>query len=224
MKRLRILCLHGYHGTGAVLRRQMAPWVEQLSSLAEFVYVDAPSLAAGDFGWWHAVDSEQDDAREDPGVEGAHRHYKGWARTRAAIVRAFAEQGPFDGVLGFSQGAALAGLLVGLRAPDAHPTADRPLRFDFAIVVSGFAGSDRELARLYDRRDAYALPSLHVVGRSDGIVSPFDSRALAGRFAAPVIVEHGGGHVVPGAPEIVVRVRAFLEARMKRRNSTASGP
>ncbi|HEY2515477.1 MAG TPA: hypothetical protein VGI39_31635 [Polyangiaceae bacterium] len=223
MKRLRILCLHGYHGTGAILRRQTAAWFEELSSLAEFVYLDAPSLAAGDFGWWHAVESEQDPARDDPGVEGGDRHYKGWARTRAEIVAAFERQGPFDGVLGFSQGAALAGLLVGLRAPDGHPTAERPLRFDFAIVVSGFASSDRELARLYERRGAYELPSLHVVGRTDGIVPTGDSRALASRFSAPLIVEHGGGHVVPGTPAVVARVRAFLEARMNR-NGTAGEP
>jgi hypothetical protein len=158
-RRLRILCLHGYHGSGAVLRRQMATWPYELASVADFFYADAPSLADGDFGWWHAVDSEQDAASDDPGVGDRHRHYKGWTRTRAAIVSAFEKQGPFDGVLGFSQGAALAALLVGLRAPDGSTTAERPIRFDFAIVVSGFASNDRDLARLYERSDAYALPS-----------------------------------------------------------------
>jgi acetyl esterase/lipase/predicted esterase len=219
-RRLRILCLHGYHGSGAILRRQMAPWPGELASLTDFVYIDAPSLAAGDFGWWHAVDAEQDPASDDPGVGGPHRHYKGWARTRAAIVKTFEEQGPFDGVLGFSQGAALAGLLVGLRAPDGVTTAERPIRFDFAIVVSGFASNDRELARLYDRSDAYNLPSLHAIGRADGIVPSDDSRRLASRFRAPVIVEHGGGHLVPGAPDVVARVRAFLEARTDGSNSS----
>jgi acetyl esterase/lipase len=35
-----------------------------------------------------------------------------------------------------------------------------------------------------------------------------------------VIVQHGGGHVVPGAPDVVARVRAFLEARMDRNESS----
>ena len=218
MSRLCILCLHGYHGSGAILRRQLAAWSTELSSVAEFVALDAPSLAEGDFGWWHAVRSEEDPASDDPGVTGGPRHYKGWARTRAAIVRAFQEQ-PFDGVLGFSQGAALAALLVGLRAADGHTTCERPLRFDVAIVVSGFASNDPELARLYERKDAYDLSSLHVVGRSDAIVSPADSRQLARRFSAPVIVEHGGGHVVPDA---VAQVRAFLEARMNRNDATGA--
>jgi acetyl esterase/lipase len=109
---------------------------------------------------------------------------------------------------------------VGLRAPDGAPTAERPLRFDFAIVVSGFASNDRELARLYDRSDAYDLPSLHVIGRADGIVPSAGSRRLASHFRAPEIVEHGGGHVVPGALDAVARVRAFLEARMDRNESS----
>lgn len=215
-RRLRVLCLHGYHGSGAVLRRQMATWSDALAPVADFIYLDAPSLAAGDFGWWHATDSERDPASDDPGLAGFHRHYKGWTRTRAAIVSAFETQGPFDGILGFSQGAALAGLLVGLRATDGITTAERPFRFDFAIVVSGFPSNDRELARVYDRMDAYALPSLHVLGRADVIVPNDDSRSLASRFRSPVIALHDGGHVIPGAPDVVARVRAFLEARVDR--------
>jgi len=212
-RRLRILGLHGYHGSGEALQRQLGNWPVALAPLAELVYVDAPSRSLGDFGWWHAVDAEADPASDDPGVGGSHRHYKGWPRTRAAIVTAFAAHGPFDGVLGFSQGAALTGLLVGLRAPVAGVTDERPLRFDFAIMIGGFASNDQELARLYDRRDAYELPSLHVLGRSDSIVPPDDSRRLAGRFRAPEVVEHAGGHVIPDSPDVIARVRSFLEAR-----------
>ena len=59
----RILCLHGFHGSAATLRRQIAPVAAGLSTDVELVFVDAPSLAAGDFGWWH---------------EG----FRGWERTR----------------------------------------------------------------------------------------------------------------------------------------------
>ena len=46
---LRMLCLHGYRGTGAILRRQMAPLAAAIPSNVELVYVDAPSVAAGSF-------------------------------------------------------------------------------------------------------------------------------------------------------------------------------
>ncbi len=220
--KLRILCLHGYHGNGDVLRAQMAAFTASLESLAEFVFADAPSLSAGDYGWWHAVENGPDSARGDPGVDGPRRHYKGWARTRDAVVACFEAQGPFYGILGFSQGAALTGLLVGLRTTGGRATAERPLRFDFAIVVSGFPSNDPELARLYERRDAYDLPSLHIVGRSDGIVPIEDSRALAAHFASPIIAEHAGGHIVASDRSVTNRARAFLEERLRRRDAASN--
>ena len=68
MKKLRILCLHGYHGNAHVLRDQMKMLTHGMDHLAEFVHVDAPSLANGDFGWWHAVRDENATGNEDPGV------------------------------------------------------------------------------------------------------------------------------------------------------------
>ena len=182
-RKLRILCLHGYHGNEHTLRAQMAAFAASLESLAEFVFIDAPSLSAGDYGWWHAVSTERAPPSGDPGVDGSRRHYKGWPRTRDAIVASFEKQGPFDGIFGFSQGAALAALMVGLRSTDDHLTVERPLRFDFAIMVSGFPSHDTDLASLYERHDAYDLPSLHVFGRSDAIVPTEKSRALAAHLA-----------------------------------------
>src|ERR1700728_3963268 len=106
MKKLRILCLHGNHGSGELLRRQMqALWVG-LESRVELVYLDAPSLSEGDYGWWHAVAAESGQRGDTSGVGHARMRYDGWDRTRKAIVAAFAERGPFDGIFGFSQGAA----------------------------------------------------------------------------------------------------------------------
>jgi acetyl esterase/lipase len=223
MKKLRILCLHGYHGSAGVLRDQMASLAGGMDSLAEFVYIDAPSLAAGDFGWWHAVAHENAPDEEDPGVGPGQKHYKGWNRTREAIVSVFSRQGPFDGVFGFSQGAALTGLLTGLRAPDGKPTAAKPLAFDFAVMAGGFLGIDTVLARMYGDGGSYDLPSAHIIGRSDFIVPPEDSRRLAGKFKDPLILEHAGGHVIAGTPEIRKRFASFLED-MLRRKRTRGGP
>ena len=104
MRDLRVLCLHGYHGTGPTLRRQMAPLAAALPANIEYVYADAPSLAAGDFGWWH---------------EG----FSGWERTRDWIVELLRGGPPADGLFGFSQGAALTGLLARFLAPFAQLSA-----------------------------------------------------------------------------------------------------
>ena len=181
MKRLRILCLHGYHGSAQILRRQLTPLADGLTELAEFVCIDAPSLAEGDFGWWHAASAE---SVANAGVGPGTKRYEGWQRTRDAIGSAFAQLGPFDGAFGFSQGAALTALLVGLRSGSDEPSGmvgkhqDRSLAFDFAIMTGGFVGADPDLARLYGAGSNYDLPSVHIIGRSDTIVPPVASIEL----------------------------------------------
>ncbi len=215
---LRILCLHGYIGSGAVLRQQISSLASSMP-LVDFVFVDALSLSTGDYGWWHAVSSAELSSRGNPGVTPSSVHYSGWEKTRAYLIRVFAEMGPFDGVFGLSQGAALTGLLVGLRAPDGKPTARTPLAFDFAIMVGGFPSQDVVLARLYEGRASYNMPNLHIIGRSDTIVPSWRSYELASKFNRPVILEHGGGHVIATTPEVRQGVWAFLEARRKGRTS-----
>lgn len=217
--KLRILCLHGYRGSGPTLRAQMASLASALEPFAEFVYVDAPSLAEGDYGWWHAVENDSPSAPTDPGLDPSAIHYKGWSRTRDAIISIFEREGPFDGVFGFSQGAALASLLVGLRSPDGRPTRERPLAFDFALMVGGFASRDPAHASLYKAAGAYDLPSVHIIGRSDGVVPNSASFDLASRFKTPLILQHDGGHVIASDSQTKAQVKAFFEARLQSRRA-----
>ncbi len=216
---LRILCLHGYLGSAAVVRQQLAPLASEWAGLAELVCVDAPSRARGDNGWWHAVDGA---ARRTPGhMTGQDKEYRGWAETRAYLVDVFARQGPFDGVFGMSQGAALTGLLVGLRAPDGRPTPARPLVFDFAILTGGFQANDARLAPLYVDPAPFALPTAHIIGRTDSIVAPQQSYRLARLFKDREIWEHPGGHVVPNTAEVRRHARRFVEARWREKQERA---
>jgi pimeloyl-ACP methyl ester carboxylesterase len=143
----------------------------------------APTLATGDFGWWH---------------DG----FRGWERTRDWAVELFGAQ-RFDGVFGFSQGAALTGLLAALRE-----TETTPMAFDMAIMVGGFTSTAPQHANLFTHQ--LHVPSLHVMGRNDGIVPMRDSQLLAERFAEPVIIEHAGGHVIPDHLAITTRIAAFV--------------
>jgi pimeloyl-ACP methyl ester carboxylesterase len=186
MPDLRVLCLHGYHGTGTTLRRQMAPLAGSLPANIEFVYVDAPSLASGGFGWWH---------------EG----FSGWERTRDWITGQLSAGPRIDGLFGFSQGAALTGLLAALRESTKAPPG---LDFRFAIMAGGFTSFLPQHVGLFPR--PLTIPSVHVIGRSDGIVPRSDSLKLADRFADPLIVEHGGGHVLPGDRAVAEPIARFL--------------
>lgn len=217
--RLRILALHGYHGSADLLRAQLRPLASALDPVADLVCVDAPALAAGDFGWWHAVP----DGDAPAGAEPQRLRYRGWSNTRDRLLARCGQDGPFDGVLGFSQGAALAALLVALCALDPDG-AGRHARFGFAILVGGFQSKDARHAPLYDVPGGIAVPSLHLIGRADTIVPGRASHALAARFAAPVIVEHDGGHVIAGTPEVRAAVRQFLDHRTPRSGASRSAP
>jgi predicted esterase len=179
-----MLCLHGYHGTGAILRRQMAPLAAAIPPDIELLYVDAPSLSEGGFGWWH---------------DG----FRGWERTRDWAVELLGTAAPIDGIFGFSQGAALTGLLAALR--DSRPP---PVSFEFAIMVGGFTSTMPQHAQLFRRK--LTVPSVHVSGRADAIVPRRDSLRLAGRFADPLVLEHAGGHVIPGDPAVAGPIAGFL--------------
>jgi fermentation-respiration switch protein FrsA (DUF1100 family) len=196
MRDLRILCLHGYHGSAAILRAQLAPLASCFGN-AEFVHLDAPSLAAGDFGWWH-------------------HPARGWDRTRAWAVEIFATQPPFDGVFGFSQGAAFAGLLAGMREERlGDPVV--AIDFDFAVLVGGFKNDAPEHAELYRRR--FTLPSVHIIGRTDTVIPPRESEELADQFENPTVLNHPGGHVVPREVTVVQGLTQFID-----RNSNRSRP
>jgi pimeloyl-ACP methyl ester carboxylesterase len=184
MTATRILALHGYHGSAAILRRQISPVASVLPGGTELVFVDAPSLSRGDFGWWH---------------DG----FRGWERTRDWVLDLTSSE-HFDGVLGFSQGAALTGLLAALQ--DSDPSTS--LRFEFAVMVGGFTSDKPQHSALFQRK--ITLPSLHVMGASDSIVPMRDSARLADRFENPVIVEHRGGHVIPSDPAIASRIARFV--------------
>jgi pimeloyl-ACP methyl ester carboxylesterase len=194
---LRILCLHGYHGSGAILRRQMAPLAAAIPARVELVYVDAPSLSEGDFGWWH---------------EG----FRGWERTRDWVVELLRTGPHIDGIFGFSQGAALTGLLAALR--DHDPSIPQ---FEFAIMVGGFTSTMPQHAGLFQHK--LTVPSVHVTGRADTIVPRRDSLLLADRFADPLVIEHPGGHVIPGESAVTAPIAGFL-AGFARGTGVASAP
>ena len=143
VRNLRMLCLHGYHGTGAILRSQMTPLAAAIPPGVELVYVDAPSLSEGDFGWWH---------------EG----FRGWERTRDWVIELLRTGPRIDGIFGFSQGAALTGLLAALR--DSDPSTPQ---FEFAIMAGGFHQHHATARRTFPAQTQGALRPRDRPGRRD---------------------------------------------------------
>uniref|UniRef100_A0A8B9Q5J2 Esterase OVCA2 n=1 Tax=Apteryx owenii TaxID=8824 RepID=A0A8B9Q5J2_APTOW len=162
-----------------------------LRGRAELVALSAPHpVSDGDSdddprGWWFSgpgTFEAQEEAAAPAGLE----------ESLSAVAAALAERGPFDGLLGFSQGAALAAMVCALRA-----RGDPRFPVAFAILVAGFASRAPAHGHFY--RQPIALPTLHVVGDTDAVIAPHLSQELAQRFVEPVVVAHPGGHFVPAA-------------------------
>lgn len=108
------------------------------------------------------------------------------------VVReAVKAQGPFDGILGFSQGAAFVAMLCSLQERKLEPD----FNFRFAVLVAGFRSACTQHQVFYDA--TLQIPSLHVFGLEDRVIPDNMSRDLLPTFQDPAVLTHPGGHFVP---------------------------
>lgn len=210
--RIRVLCLHGWRTNAAILRAQTDGLRKALGSEAEFVYLNAPFKAPGPadelvraffpketefFQWWDAVKRNADTTTSrDRSVYS----YEGLEHTLDTLVAQIHARGPFDVVLGFSQGAALTTLLTAHFQRMYHE-----VPWALCVLVSGFDPRAVETTELM--REAYPLgtvdmPSIHVIGSADPMAK--HSKSLVERYTdAPtrgvqrLTLEHSEGHKFP---------------------------
>lgn len=122
------------------------------------------------------------------------------------------ENGPFVGVIGFSQGAGVAGYLMtdfnGLLGLDAEQ--QPPLKFFMAF--SGFRFRPERYQRQYDE-NPISIPSLHVQGELDTITEPFKVEQLYDSCTPETrtFLKHSGGHYVPNSRGFAKKVVEWLQ-------------
>ncbi|XP_069578630.1 esterase OVCA2 isoform X1 [Brachyistius frenatus] len=210
MAPLRLLCVHGYRQSGSSFREKTGALRKLLKKHAEFVYVDAPlgveqaskkevpdkendSVAGpgGDEdprGWWFSdiqarSFSAQQQCEESLGLD----------ESVTAVREAVKTHGPFDGILGFSQGAAFVAMLCSLQEHKLEPE----FSFRFAILVAGFRSACKEHEKFYI--SPVQMPTLHVFGLEDRVIPDNMSRELLPSFQDPQVLIHPGGHFIPAA-------------------------
>ncbi|KAL1530581.1 hypothetical protein AB1Y20_001481 [Prymnesium parvum] len=202
--RPRFLCLHGYGQNGAFFRTRTGALRKALKS-ADFYFLDAPYTARASFiqdealrgaalSWWdfEKRDSRPSKSEEYVGLEAALE------RVRLAIER----DGPFDGILGFSQGATLAAMLCLL------PPAPPPVKL--VVLVAAFLPQGADMRAHFQPR-ALELPSLHIMGEDDQLVPMASSAAVADCFIGQQTVTHPGGHAVPASAPVRNALKCFVE-------------
>lgn len=131
---------------------------------------------------------------------------EGFDESLGYLKTVFSQAGPFDGILGFSQGAAMAASVSALQR-----RLKGEIDFRFVILCSGFAVnlSDYE-------RGSINCPSLHIFGNEQGDdrqIASQTSRDLASLFeeGCSVTIEHEYGHIIPTRPPYIDEIKSFLQ-------------
>lgn len=114
-----------------------------------------------------------------------------------------AEEGPFDGVLGFSQGASLAAMII------ARARHSNPPPFQFAIFFcAGLTYCEKSLSagevkflRAEDTQGPVInVPTAHIFGKKDPDVSYSKAMTELCHPWGRVLLDHGAGHEIPRVP------------------------
>ncbi|ORY82525.1 serine hydrolase FSH [Protomyces lactucae-debilis] len=202
----KILCLHGFGQSGGIFQawtKQLCADIESNLPGSSFYFPTAhitlspnnskdlstiPVKMRGGplYAWNH---NYLDWQRQFSGLEAALQYLKGILET----------EGPFDGIIGFSQGAAYGVALASLlENPALAAECNLPLiahpAFKFAVLFSGCKVPTFRFAPLY--RDI-TTPCLLYYCIGDKIIPNRWSMALASDCRQPVVQTHREGHRVP---------------------------
>ncbi|CAM6119132.1 unnamed protein product [Calypogeia fissa] len=206
-RKLRILCLHGFRTSGKIMAQQLAlaKWTPLIGDIAELEFVDAPWPASGAslvekqfegpyFEWFQS----SKDYKEISGLDKATNHYSDYVSLH----------GPFDGLLGFSQGAVLAAAWMGFCERNGGDSVSPNMKnVKFLITIGGGRDKSRTMRPAYS--GTISCASLHLIG-DKCFMKPY-GEALISVFKDPIVIRHPFGHVIPRLSASEARiVRDFL--------------
>ena len=206
-KRARILCLHGYENSASILKKQLAMsgWLREFEKKCEFVFVSGPFDSVPP-----VTPIVQQFFPDDPKCQWFEKiehlesgvRYIGLDKGLQHISDVFEKQGPFDGLLGFSQGAGISFLVAAKRQHDMMLGKRYP-PLKFAILIAGFRPRDLERQHLFqDNNGKIRLPTVHIWGDHDPM--KYKSEEATKLCENPLILCHKAGHKVPSIKSIDV--------------------
>lgn len=130
---------------------------------------------------------------------------QGFDESLGYLKKVYSREGPFDGILGFSQGAAMAASVCGLQQK-----LKGEIEFRFVILCSGFA------VNMEYEKGSINCPSLHVYGNEKGEdrqITSQTSRDLESLFeeGSRMTIEHENGHIIPTRSPYIDQMKSFLQ-------------
>lgn len=169
----------------------------------DLVYINAPvsvSLADLPFGTAKVGGNTEDGTLRSwwPNSPSDPQHYS-LDLAFDTVRKSIEEKGPYAGVLGFSQGAAFAGIL----CQHMHKLHSSQPPLEFGILYSGFRIERPEHEHYFESK--ITVPTLHIIGTLDTVVSEERSVKLydACDESSRTMITHPGGHYVPSAKNIL---------------------
>ncbi|KAI1616970.1 dihydrofolate reductase [Exophiala viscosa] len=242
---MKILMLHGYTQSGALFHAKTRATEKRLQKAfpgISFSYPTGPlRLRPSDvpgfdpassedpdsieaYGWWRRADTA------DP------PEYDGLEDGLQTVAKVLESEGPFDGVIGFSQGAALAAMVASLlegesrkqafeKAKSRSPLAiSFPASFErldhpplkFCAAYCGFRAPGERYRGFYEDPHIQT-PVCHFIGSLDSVVEESRTQALVDATGGPEktqVVTHPGGHFVPSGKPYLDAIAAFIQQKM----------
>ncbi|KAI9736148.1 MAG: hypothetical protein M1834_001032 [Cirrosporium novae-zelandiae] len=198
---MKFLCLHGAGTSAKVFEIQTAALRLELArdGLSTFEFLD------GEFS-----------SRPAPGIgdlfEGPYYSFYPFlyktdglpretvAEAHALVQEVIEDEGPFDGIIGFSQGAALAASILIHHAQE-HPLDPPYALFRCAIFICGSRPFNYEGTRVFDPKEGHKglirIPTTHIVGAKDGYLCEGKALYELCDKANATLVMHSEGHMIP---------------------------
>lgn len=205
--KLRVLCLHGFRTSGKIMETQLAKLDSSILDLLDMVFLDGSYPAKGK--------SDVEGFFDPPYYEwfqfdrsGTNYLYQNLKECIEFISDFMEKQGPFDGLVGFSQGSFLTAALAGMQEQGLGLTSIPALRF-VIIISGGVLDGDHPWKGCYSK--PIRCPSVHLIGDKD-FLKPSNEKLLL-KFENPIAVRHTARHTVPRLDATAASpIKNFLEA------------
>ena len=200
-------------------RQWLQPVEQGLQAKAEFVYAQGP-IACPAYEVRAMVKQFQfkmPEARIGPNLNwcwyrattAKPPHYLGLDETLRYLCELIEREGPFDAVLGWSQGAVMAAIM----AAQQQNGVGHNFGLKWLLLCGGFLPGDAKVKRLFE--PAIQLPSLHVVGKLESDFMRQRGIKLHAAFHQADWLETPVGHVLPlKYPDYMNRISDWMAGQL----------